>query len=266
MSANADHVSPIEDYRPPALINPGGRGPVFLVCEHAVAFIPPSLGDLGLMDQDRIAHIAWDPGAFDVAERLSGLLDAPLVAAGNSRLVYDCNRPPEAESAIPTKSEFYVIPGNEGLSAAARAARIDGAYRPFETTLEQALAQVDVPILVTIHSFTPVYNGEARAVEIGILHDADSRLADALLADATNWANGRKVERNAPYGPDDGVTHTLRRHALSEGRPNVMIEIRNDLIADATGCAALAEALALGLTRALSAIAPTPSAAAAASS
>ena len=83
-------------------------------------------------------------------------------------------------------------------------------------------------VVVTIHSFTPVYHGQFREVEIGILHDSDSRLADAMLAGSEG--SSLTVNRNDPYGPEDGVTHTLRLHALPDGLLNVMIEIRNDLI------------------------------------
>jgi predicted N-formylglutamate amidohydrolase len=80
-----------------------------------------------------------------------------------------------------------------------------------------------------MHSFTPVYKGTQRQVEIGLLHDSDSRLADAMLELAPTQT-GCVVRRNEPYGPQDGVTHTLKEHALPKTLPNVMIEVRNDLI------------------------------------
>ena len=98
------------------------------------------------------------------------------------------------------------------------------------------------PVLVTVHSFTPVYYGKRRLLDIGLLHDSDTRLADAMLENATAHTD-LKVERNAPYGPQDGVTHTLKEHAIPAGLPNVMIEIRNDLIATEEDQAAMAELL-----------------------
>ena len=83
--------------------------------------------------------------------------------------------------------------------------------------------------VVTVHSFRPVHFGELRAVELGILHDEDSRLADRMLVRAGALPH-RRVARNEPYGPDDGVTHSLRLRALSRGLANVMIEVRNDLL------------------------------------
>lgn len=230
----------------PDLVNPGGAGPVVIVCEHASAALPAALGDLGLAPAARHAHIAWDPGALGVARGLAEILDAPLVAGAVSRLVHDCNRPPGAPDAVPARVEVFDIPGNAGLGAAERAARAAAVYAPFHDALARLLAARPRP-LVTVHSFTPVWHGRARAVELGILHDADARLADAMLAAAphhTAW----DVRRNEPYGPADGVTHTLIRHGLANGLANVMIEIRNDLIASPAAEAAAAAMLA-GLVR-----------------
>ena len=230
--------------------NPGGTHAIVLVCEHASAAIPSAFGDLGLSPAARESHIAWDPGALAVARAMSERLNAVLVRSCVSRLVYDCNRPPEAADAMPARSEVFDIPGNAALTDADRAARIATFYRPFEALLDRTLAAHPAPVVVTIHSFTPVYAGRPRAVEIGVLHDADARLADALLADPLP---GLRTERNAPYGPQDGVTHTLCRHALPTGRPNVMLEIRNDLIATPETAAAMGQRLADWLSRALSA-------------
>ncbi|MCB9948379.1 MAG: N-formylglutamate amidohydrolase [Rhodospirillaceae bacterium] len=236
--------------------NPSGAGDVLLVCEHASNFIPPDLGNLGLDDGALASHIAWDPGALAVAQAMSRTLDAPLVAMRVSRLVYDCNRPPEAASAVAEDSEIYRIPGNTGLDAAQRLARADRLYRPFCRTLATCLDSASrrrPPVLVTIHSFTPVYHGTPRTVEIGILHDADARFADAMLRLAA--ADGdRLVRRNEPYGPEDGVTHTLAAHALPRGLLNVMIEIRNDLVASSGDQQAMAARLSRWVAGALAAL------------
>lgn len=87
-----------------------------------------------------------------------------------------------------------------------------------------------MPLMITVHSFTPVFLGEQRQVEIGVLHDEDSRFADAFLQQ-TLTDSRFNIQRNQPYAPTDGVTHTLTHHALPHGLTNVMLEIRNDLIA-----------------------------------
>lgn len=240
-----------EDLRPVIVDNPAGAGPAVIVCEHASNALPVRFGSLGISRAVQESHVAWDPGAAPVASAVAGLLDAPLVQGGVSRLVYDCNRPPDAPSAMPARSEVFRIPGNEALSDAERHERIAAVYEPFAARLEAvlALAPRDAA-LVTIHTFTPVYAGVPRPVEIGILHDEDARLADALLSLAPGFVD-RPVRRNEPYGPADGVTTTLVRHALPAGRPNVMIEIRNDLVAMAADQARIGRMLAAWIETAL---------------
>ncbi|WP_108813464.1 N-formylglutamate amidohydrolase [Loktanella sp. Alg231-35] len=223
------------------------RSAIVLVCEHASPHIPAALLDLGIKPAARRSHVAWDPGAMAVAQQLSQHLDAVLVASTVSRLVYDCNRPPEAPDAIPTRNEAYEVPGNVGLTDEEKHARVVRYYIPFRERLASEIARRTDPVIVTIHSFTPIYNGEKRDVEIGVLHDRDSVLADAVM----RVADSRDVRRNAPYGPEDGVTHTLKEHAIRYGHLNVMIEVRNDLIADDAGQTAMAKTLAGWITQAL---------------
>lgn len=220
---------------------------MILACEHASAYIPDEFAGLGLAPEARFSHIAWDPGALDVALRLSALCAAPLVAGSVSRLVYDCNRPPGAPGAIPERSEIFEVPGNNGLSAEARAARAAAIHAPFHAALSAMLGAAPEAALVTVHSFTPVWHGQRRDFTLGILHDADARLADALLAATAE----RDPRRNAPYGPEDGVTHTLRLHAQETGRLNVMLEIRNDVIADTPSAHRFADWLAPHLIAAI---------------
>jgi predicted N-formylglutamate amidohydrolase len=223
--------TPKEDYV--LVSSPEGQSCVVVVCEHASCFIPEKFHDLGLAGDALKSHAAWDPGALAVAKGLSERLNATLVASGVSRLVYDCNRPPSAADAMPHQSEAFKVSGNVGLTAAQRQARVEEYYEPFRAALAETIAAKSAPVVVTIHSFTPVYHGKTRAVEIGVLHDSDTRFADVLLDTASHHTDAL-VLRNEPYGPEHGVTHTLTEHALADGHLNVMLEIRNDLIQDAT--------------------------------
>jgi predicted N-formylglutamate amidohydrolase len=221
-----------------AVERPDGKSSVMIICEHASRTLPEYFGDLGLSTEALSSHIAWDPGALAVARKMSDNLDAMLVHQRFSRLIYDCNRPPESAGAMPEISEIYTIPGNQHLQAADRQARTDALYIPFHdrirALLKERAAREQNTVIVTVHSFTPVYNGKQRAVELGILHDEDSWLADRML-DAAAHSPLYRTERNEPYGPEDGVTHTLKLHGLANGLHNVMIEVRNDLIGDDAG-------------------------------
>lgn len=219
-------------------VNENGQSPVVLVCEHAGKVIPHALGDMGLSPEDLSRHIAWDIGAEAVARRLAEALDAPLLLQRYSRLAYDCNRPPESPDAMPVRSETTRVPGNDKLTAADRLARIREIYRPFHDRvallLDERSARGMTSLFITLHSFTPLYKGVRRNLDLGILHDRDARLADDLLA-VFGRARDIVVRRNEPYGPEDGVCHTLNLHAEPRGLPYAMLEIRNDLIAQAAG-------------------------------
>lgn len=244
-----------DDEKPVASVyRPQGGASVLLICEHGCAAIPRALGDMGLTDTDRLSHAVWDIGAEALARRLADGLDAPLVQVHVSRVVYDCNRPPESASAIPVRSEVIDIPGNSDLSAAERGRRVTDVYQPFRDLVSRTLDGFEAPpAIITVHTFTPVFFGARRTVELGVLHDADDRLAQAVLRAARD-VPGLDARMNEPYGADDGVTHSLQVHAVSRSLPNVMLEIRNDLVADETGVAATSDWLLPVLKRALAEI------------
>lgn len=237
------------DGPPVEVLRASGAAPLLLVCEHASPIIPHHLGDLGLAPSDRLSHAVWDPGAFDLALALSDRLDAPLVAGRFSRLVFDCNRPPEVNSAIPDQSERIAVPGNAGLSDAQRAARAAAVYHPFHDTLAEQIDQMGQPAIVTIHSFTPLWHGQPRDLHLGVLFTPrDDRLGRAMLS-----APGLPdlTRANAPYGPGDGVLHTLERHALPRTLLHAMVEVRNDLLAKPEDTARMTDILARAITHAL---------------
>lgn len=245
------HIDP--DLGPAVHVRPARPdAAVLIVCEHASNRIPATFGDLGLAPALRDSHIAWDPGALPLAEALAGRFGAPLVHGGISRLVYDCNRPPEAPDAIPAISEIHAVPGNAGLSPEARLRRVEGVYEPFRARLAEEIAtrRAALSLLVTVHSFTPVYRGERRAVEVGLLHGTDPRFAAAMAAaPPKGWRRDTRI--NQPYGPEDGVAHTLDLHGPPNRLMSVMLEIRNDLIASAADQRAMADALAPWIGRVL---------------
>jgi predicted N-formylglutamate amidohydrolase len=179
-----------------------------------------------------------------VAKRMSVQMDAPLVHGGVSRLVYDCNRPPEAPGAMPSRSEDIDIPANARMTPDEHQARIDRVYQPFREALSKLIRQhrATLELMVTVHSFTPVYLGKRRQVELGILHGVDDRFAAAMMAHKA-VENPYVTMLNQPYSAADGVAHTLDVQALPNGLLNVMIEVRNDLIRTPAQQAAVADCL-----------------------
>lgn len=238
------------------IIRPEGQGPIVFVCEHASNHFPDGYGMLGLTDPVASSHAAWDIGARDMAVALSEAFDAPLIAGTVSRLIYDLNRPPTAASAIPERSEIFDIPGNIGLTDVERQSRCTAWHDPFHAAVSEVLDRCGPVALVTVHSFTPVYNGVTREVEIGFLHDAGADFAKAALQ--AELATGRyRAALNEPYAATDGVTYTLAKHGESRGLANLMIEVRNDLIDTPESARAMAVHLRETLSAALTALAPS---------
>jgi predicted N-formylglutamate amidohydrolase len=213
-----------------------GDGPFIVLCEHASNRIPRSLGTLGLTPADLNRHIAWDPGALEVADGVAARLDGALIFQRYSRLVVDCNRSLELADAFTTFSEDTTIPGNVALAEEEKARRVAAVWRPFHDTVdrvvEDRMAAGLRTALVTIHTFTPVYRGLSRPWHVGIISTDDRALADGLLK-SLGRDPALTVGDNQPYSAKDHVDYTIRRHGLNRGLPHVMIEIRNDLLTDA---------------------------------
>jgi predicted N-formylglutamate amidohydrolase len=227
-----------EDVAPVREFNPAGRSPFFLTCDHYGRLIPRALGDLGLPESERVRHIGWDIGIAGVAEQLSQQLDAHLIVQRYSRLVIDCNRPPHVASSIPLMSEATTVPGNEGMTDEAAAMRRTEIFDPYHRRIDEIIdarhAAGQLTILVSLHSFTPVYAGVARPWHIGTLYQRDTRLPPLLLQ-ALRAEGDLVVGDNEPYAVCDDTDYTIPVHAEARGLINTGIEIRQDLIADPAG-------------------------------
>jgi len=227
-----------DDPSPVRVLREDGRSDLLLTADHAGRAIPRGLGRLGLTQSDLDRHIAWDIGIAGVTERLSAALDATAVLQTYSRLVIDCNRDPTVPSSIAEVSETTEIPGNRGLSAERRAARRQSIFEPYHARIRALLdarqAAGQRTVYVAMHSFTPVFKGESRAMQVGVLYNRDVHLA-AIMLDLLREEGDLTVGDNAPYAVSDVTDYGVPVHAERRGLPHVEIEIRQDLIADEAG-------------------------------
>ena len=228
----------VVDRSPVVVENPEGAGPLVIVCDHASNRMPEDYPSFGFVEDALNTHIAWDPGALQVARRLSARSDAPLFWPDVSRLVIDCNRAPDASSLIVAESEGRKVEANRAVSDEERARRLAHIHAPYHAAIEACLDRRAVAkrptALVAIHSFTPVYFGKARPWQVGIVFDDDRRLADLLIR-GLDADPALTVGINEPYSPADQVYYTVARHSRARGLPAAMIEIRNDEIGDEAG-------------------------------
>ena len=220
---------------------------LLLTADHARRDVPAEYGSLGLEESEFDRHIAYDIGVEALTRALAGRLQAPAVLGGFSRLLIDPNRGEDDPTLIMQLSDGAVISGNYPMSAGEREDRLTRFYRPYHEAVTEMSARVEresghAPFIVSIHSFTPRWKDRARPWQIGLLWDKDNRAVAPLLS-LLRAEPGLVVGDNEPY---DGALRNdaMYRHATAKGFAHVLIEVRQDLIADEAGAVEWAERLA----------------------
>ncbi|RED12326.1 N-formylglutamate amidohydrolase [Pontivivens insulae] len=223
---------------------------IVLTCDHASNRIPPDVAPIGLSEADLNRHIAYDVGARGLTLALAKRLGGQAVLNRVSRIVIDPNRGPDDPTLVRRIYDRSVVPGNRHVDAAEVARRMAAHYTPYHNAVREAvdgvLARGEIPVVIAIHSFTPqLANRPPRPWHVGILWDGrDGRVAQPLMQRLRQ--DGWCVGDNEPYsGKYEG--DSLDRHAMQRGLPNVLIELRNDLIADNDAQATWADHLAAHL-------------------
>lgn len=211
------------------LVNADSRSNLLLVCDHASNRIPASLGNLGLGSEQLQDHIAWDAGTAALAQGMAQALAAPLVLANYSRLVIDCNRPPDHLESIPVQSHGVMIPGNKNLSTLQRNSRMSELFQPYHDCIASVLDRGDraPKLIVSIHSFVPMLGTRLRPWSIGVCYGPDRILADLFLAELGRVLDSG-VGDNQPYSIENSIDYTLPHHASRRGLQHVMLELSRD--------------------------------------
>jgi predicted N-formylglutamate amidohydrolase len=198
-------------------------------------------------DEERIFqdHWGWDPGAAALSRSLAKALGADTIIGNWSRLVADLNRPPEHQDLCREHAEDIPLRFNQGLSSEQRKARVDGVHAPYHQALDALLHERQPQLLLSVHSFTPVFMGpdgpQERLVELGVLFDENEALADQLI-DAMQ-GSGLTVKANAPYSGKLGMIYSAQRHGRRHGLPYLELELRQDLLTTEAKLARITEAL-----------------------
>jgi predicted N-formylglutamate amidohydrolase len=220
---------------------------LLVVADHAMRHLPDEYNRLGLSDAEFERHIAYDIGVEGVTRYLSQLTKAPAVMARYSRLLIDPNRGEDDPTLVRQIYDGAVIRANYPLSANEKEYRLANFYRPFRHAVRDCALQCEATsggacFIVSVHSFTPVMGLKPRPWQIGLLWDKDDRAFARLSVLLANDA-GLQVGNNEPY---DGALKgdTLYEEGTKLGRAHILLEIRQDLIADDAGQRAWAERLA----------------------
>ena len=227
------------------VLNPLAEQPILLICDHASSRFPKSLGDMGLDPFARRCHLAVDIGAGPVTERLAKRLGVTAVVHNYSRLIVDCNRQLMDPSAFLEYGDGILVPGNRNLHQEDKDLRATALYWPYHCAVDEQVERLrkagPLPAFISIHSFTPVLNGESRSVQMGVLWDKDERLRNIFLEGLRDA--GYLVGDNEPYSGKAPQDFTIDHHAEETGLPHIGIEIRQDLIDDEAGVVEIAEVM-----------------------
>jgi predicted N-formylglutamate amidohydrolase len=186
---------------------------------------------------------------------MAEILRAPAVLSTFSRLLIDPNRGADDPTLVMRYSDGEIVPGNARIDEGEIDRRTRLYWQPYrdavQATTEAMIAHGRPPALVSLHSFTHDWRGFRRPWKVGALYDRDDRLARAFLAAlAEDGLAPEEIGDNEPYS--GGLKgDTIDAVATSRGLPNVLIEVRQDLIATRETAEAWAERLARIVARAL---------------
>ncbi len=207
-------------------------GGVLIVADHASNRVPDDL-DLGIDRALLEQHIAIDIGVAEVAALLVRDTGCAAFLGNVSRLVCDFNRDEDQPGTIPATSDGHAIRGNR-LGDTAREARLARCFRPYHQALAALLAEHPPALILSLHSFTPqlASSDEPRPWHCGVLYNEDERAARLAIPLLEN--EGLIVGDQLPYS-GKLLNATMNRHAEANGIPYFGLEVRQDLIGDATG-------------------------------
>ena len=202
---------------------------LLIIADHASNYIPKKYNNLGLKKKDIITHKAYDPGIKDLAINLSNKLNSQLVLGQYSRLLIDCNRDVDDPTLISAISDRTLILGNKKITKQERNYRINKIYRPYHKKINKMILEKKINMIISLHSFNPIFKGKKRSFKYGILSNQDRRLSNLILNELKMEKN--IVGDNKPY-KGSLIGDTLYKHALKRGMHHSLIEIRNDLLSN----------------------------------
>ena len=197
---------------------------VIFTCEHAGNHVPEQYQSLfGGYSEILESHRGWDRGAWPLANFLAEQMEAPVFGCLITRLLIETNRSPDSPQLFSEYSTPLPIESKEKL--------IQNIYKPYREQVQKVIEKMTKPVLhLSIHSFTPIWHGQERKVDIGILFDPtqnieavfSQQLKDNLHANLPEF----QIRFNEPYkGTDDGFTTWLKKQYSKDDYTGIEIEV-----------------------------------------
>ena len=204
---------------------------ILFIADHASNYIPSSLKNLGLKDNQLNSHIAYDVGVKELCINLSNLLNSKYIIGEYSRLIIDLNRDISDPTLIPEIVDRKIIPKNLNLTNYDKKKRISEIYNKYHYKIKTAVKHNNIIALISLHSFNPIFKKRKRNIHFGILSNQDRRLSDCIITEMKK--RKLKVGDNEPY-EGNLIGDTMYKHGLKNNLHHTLIEVRNDLLSSST--------------------------------
>ncbi len=217
------------------------HAPIVITCEHASERMPEPFRFPAADERLLGTHWAYDLGAREITLELAEALDASCVLSRFTRLLVDPNREESHGDLFRASAEGAPVVLNRRVSDEERELRLSRYYRPFHAAVDDEIARVHSPVLLSVHTFTPLYEGSPRTVQVGVLFNREVELAQRLGAALSSELAG--VAYNEPWSGLDGLIYSAESHAERFGRAALEIEVRQDLALDRAYRARLVDVL-----------------------
>ena len=200
---------------------------ILIIADHASNFVPEENNKVGLLNSFLNKHIAFDVGVKELSLDLSNRLKCKVIQGKYSRLIIDLNRDLDDPTVIPEIVDRKIIPGNIGLGKSELRLRIEKIYNKYHYEIDQTIKNKKVKVILSLHSFNPIFKNKRRLLEFGILSNEDKNLSSIIIDQLK--LQKLNVGDNKPYR-GNLIGDSMYRHGLKNKLPHALIEVRNDLL------------------------------------
>ena len=207
------------------------KNQILIIADHASNYVPREKNNLGLSNFFLNQHIAFDIGVKELSLDLSNRLNCKVIQGNYSRLLIDLNRDLDDPTVIPEIVDRKIIPGNIGLSKSEVRFRVKKIYSKYHHEIDQTIKNKKVKVILSLHSFNPIFKNKRRTLEFGILSNEDKNLSSIIIKQLK--LQKLSVGDNKPYS-GNLTGDSMYRHGLRNKLPHALIEVRNDLLSNPT--------------------------------
>ena len=201
---------------------------ILIIVDHASNSIPTNFSNFTINQKILNSHIAYDLNIKNFSLVLSKKINSHLICGKYSRLIIDLNRSISDPTLISAISDKKIINGNLQIDNLDMKYRINNIYNKYHEHIYKTIKKYNINLLISLHSFNPIFKGKKRKIEVGILSNNYRQYSELLMKNLIK-VKKYKIGDNEPYR-GNLIGDTMYKHGFRNNIPHTLIEIRNDLI------------------------------------